>query len=270
MSFDDAQLRQLAHIAQRVLDEATPSFEQGLGAPVEVRKSPDDYATLADLALERQITRALVEQTGLGVHGEEFGGVDLTTPDPVWVLDPIDGTANYLHQIPLTGINLGLIAGGEALIGLTWLPLLGEKYCAIAGSPPLRNGVVLPKLASARLSDVTVGVGTLKHAEGSAYPASYRMALLSALIEKAFRVRVVGSSAVDLAWVASGRFGACINFGVHVWDNAPGLCLVKAAGGEVTTVSGKPYRLFDDSIVAAAPGVAKECRAVLDAVRDVH
>ncbi len=275
------ELAELARIAEGVLREAVPLFRRSLGAEIEIAKAPDDYATTADLALERQIAGALVERTGIEVHGEELGGADLQAASEnrrfVWVLDPIDGTANFLQRIPLTGINLALLHGSEPVIGMTWLPFLEDRYLAIdtttttgEGVTLHRNGVPIPQLRPSSLADVTVGLGNLKNARGSAFPPEYRMAVLSALVERSFRVRMVGSSALDLAWVAHGRFGACVNFGGQIWDNAPGLCLVRAAGGEVLNFSGEPYRFSDNSIVAGAPGVIAELSEVFAELNRVH
>lgn len=261
MTLATTDLEQLAAEAATILTEAEPEFRAGLGAEEEVTKGIGDYATAVDLSLERRITAALVRRTGISVHGEEFGGADLDS-GTVWVLDPVDGTANFSQRIPFTGTNLALLVDGEPQLGLTWLPLLGERYLAVAGGPVLRNGVPLPRLVPARLEETVVSFGHVGYGAGR-YPAGYRMALLSAVSRKAMRVRMIGASAMEFAWVASGVFSAAISFGNKAWDTAPGACLVRAAGGVVTDLAGEPHGLRSPSMLGARPGVAEELRAVI-------
>ncbi|SHM45257.1 inositol monophosphatase family protein [Cryptosporangium aurantiacum] len=272
MSLDAGQLRELARIAGGVLDEATPYFISEIGAKEEVVKGVGDWATAADLALERQITAALTERTGLSMHGEEFGGPDLHT-GVTWVLDPIDGTANYTARIPLTGISLALLEEGRPVVGLIRLPMFGEAYQAIDGGPLERNGEAMPTLQPAGLDDVTIALGNVapKGTHGGPtprYPFRYRMALANAIAHQALRVRMFGSSAVELAWAASGAVGAALNFGNHAWDNAAGALLLRQAGGELRDLEGGEWSLRSRSILVGRPGVVGELADLLAALGD--
>jgi myo-inositol-1(or 4)-monophosphatase len=259
-------LAQLGAIAADILTECEPEFLAGLGAAEEITKGIGDYATAVDLALERRITAALLARTGIAVHGEEFGGADLTS-GAVWVLDPVDGTANFSQRIPLTGTNLALLIDGEPQLGLTWLPLLDERYVAVRSGPVMRNGVALPPLEPAPMSQTVVSFGHVGLA-GGRYPTGYRIALFHAVSERAMRVRIMGTSALEFAWVAAGVFSAAVSFGNKAWDTAPGDCLVHAAGGSVTDLAGLPHHLGSPSMVAARPGVAEEMLEILAAVGD--
>ncbi|MFI5956939.1 inositol monophosphatase family protein [Cryptosporangium sp. NPDC051539] len=272
MSLDADRLKEVAALAGTVLDEVTPYFVSEIGAKEEVVKGVGDWATAADLALERQITSALVERTGLPVHGEEFGGPDLHT-GVTWVLDPIDGTANYTARIPLTGISLGLLQDGLPVAGLIRLPLLGESYEAIAGGPLIRNGEAMPTLEPGRVEDVTITLGNVapKGTHGGPtprYPFRYRMALANAIAHTAMRVRMFGSSAVELAWASSGAIGATLNFGNHAWDNAAGALLVEQAGGVLRDLDGDPWSLRSHSIMVGRPGVVEELTDLIAALGD--
>lgn len=261
MTLAATDLEQLGAEAARILDEAEPEFRAGLGAVEEVSKGVNDYATAVDLALERRISAALTDRTGLAVHGEEYGGDDLGT-GLTWVLDPVDGTANFSHSIPLAGINLALLVEGEPRLGLTWLPLLGERYVAASGGPARRNGRALPALSAGGLRGSVLSFGHVGLGTG-AYPAEYRLALLREVSRTAMRVRMIGASAVEFAWVAAGLFSAAISFGNKAWDTAPGACLVRAAGGVVTDLSGAPHTLASASMVAGRPGAAEELAALV-------
>ena len=140
--------------ASAILDAATEPFLAGHRAESAVPKKGDDFATEVDLAIERQIAAALVEATGIGVHGEEFGGPPVDSPW-VWVLDPIDGTFNYAAGSPMASILLALLHDGEPVAGLTWLPFTGDRYTAVAGGPtPLDDPLVIVTTQMNRVLDV--------------------------------------------------------------------------------------------------------------------
>lgn len=253
--------------AARLLDGVSERFTTGLGAPSEVVKGPGDWATAVDLELERTLTAQLTERTGIPVHGEEFGGPALDT-GTVWVLDPVDGTANYSAGLPLCGTLLALVHEGEPVAGLTWLPLLGQRYTAVGDGPLHCNGTPLPRLAPARLAGTTTSVGSLTRGGGGRYPGGFRLRALGELSDACQRVRVVGSTGLELAWTAAGVLGGSLTFGHHPWDNAAGVALVRAAGGVVTDLAGRPWDLASPSVLAAAPGVHEEMLALLDAIGD--
>jgi myo-inositol-1(or 4)-monophosphatase len=248
--------------ASTILDAAAEPFLAGHRADSAVPKKGDDFATEVDLAIERQVVAALVEATGIEVHGEEFGGPALDSPW-VWVLDPIDGTFNYAAGSPMASILLALLHDGEPVAGLTWLPFTGERYTAVAGGPLMKNGAPQPSLATAKLSDALVGVGTFSADSRGRFPGRFRVALLENLSRVSSRLRMHGSTGIDLVYVADGILGGAVIFGGQVWDHAAGVALVRAAGGIVTTLAGEPWTLASRSVLAAAPGVHAEISEIL-------
>lgn len=262
---DTADLNALVAEASRILDEAVPPFIAGHRADSAVRKGGNDFATEVDLALERQISQALTAATGIGVHGEEFGGPPVDSP-MVWVLDPIDGTFNYAAGSPMAAILLGLLRDGEAVAGLTWLPFTDQRYTAVAGGPLMANGAPAPTLEPAELSDSLVGIGTFNVDWRGRFPGRYRMAVLEGLSRVTSRPRMHGATGVDLAYVAGGILGGAISFGDHIWDHAAGVALVRAAGGVVTDLSGAPWTARSHSALAAAPGVHGQIMEILQRV----
>jgi myo-inositol-1(or 4)-monophosphatase len=243
--------------ASAILDAATAPFLAGHRAGSAVRKKGDDFATEVDLAIERQVVDALVTVTGIGVHGEEFGGPALDSPW-VWVLDPVDGTFNYAAGSPMAAMLLGLLHDGDAVAGLTWLPFIDQRFTAVAGGPLTKNGVGRPSLTPAKLADSLVGVGTFSADSRGRFPGRYRLGVLENLSRVSLRLRMHGSTGIDLAYVADGILGGAIGFGGHVWDHAAGVALVHAAGGVVTNLAGEPWTPASRSVLAAAPGVHAE------------
>ncbi|MEB4211848.1 inositol monophosphatase family protein [Mycobacterium sp. 94-17] len=251
--------------ASAILDDAVDPFLAGHRADSAVRKKGNDFATDVDLAIERQVVAALVESTGIGVHGEEFGGSSVDSPW-VWVLDPVDGTFNYAAGSPMAGILLGLLRHGEPVAGLTWLPFIGQRYTAVAGGPLHKNGVPRPPLTAVDLADALVGAGSFSADARGRFPGRYRMAVLENLSRVSSRLRMHGSTGLDLAFVADGILGAAISFGGHVWDHAAGAALVRAAGGVVTDLAGEPWTPASDSALAAGRGAHAEILDILHAI----
>lgn len=253
-TMDPSRLESLVATAAEILDAAAVPFVAGHRADSAVRKKGNDFATEVNLAIERQVVRALTEATGIGVHGEEFGGEPIDSP-LVWVLDPIDGTFNYAAGSPMAAILLALLSDGEPVAGLTWLPFMGQRYSALVGQPFRDNGIAQPPLASPGLADSIVGIQTFNIESRGRFPGRYRAAILANLSKECSRLRMHGATGVNLAYVAAGILGGAISFGHHIWDHAAGVALVRAAGGIVTDLTGAPWTPTSKSALAAAPGV---------------
>lgn len=262
MAVDSVDLAALVAEASAVLDAAAERFVAGHRADSAVRKAGNDFATEVDLAIERQIAEELPRRTGIGVHGEEFGGPPIDSPW-VWVLDPVDGTFNYAAGSPVAAILLGLLRNGQPVAGLTWMPFTDQRYTAVEGGSLHTNGVAQPSLSPGDLAEAIVGVSSFNADWRGRFPGRYRLAVLENLSRVSSRVRMQGATGVDLAYVADGILGGAISFGDHLWDHAAGVALVRAAGGIVTDLTGRPWTSASRSALAAAPGVHAEMLNVL-------
>jgi myo-inositol-1(or 4)-monophosphatase len=158
---------------------------------------------------------------------------------------------------------LGLLHDGDPVAGLTWLPFTDERYTAVAGGPLMKNGVPRPPLAHTDLVDALVGVGTFSADSRGRFPGRYRVAVLENLSRVSSRLRMHGSTGIDLVYVADGILGGAITFGGHVWDHAAGVAQVRAAGGMVTNLAGEPWTPAARSVLAAAPGVHDKILEIL-------
>lgn len=255
----------LVDAAARILDEASMEFIEGHRADPAVRKGGNDFATELDLAIEQRVGRALRSSTGIGVHGEEFKGADVWSP-LVWVLDPIDGTFNYSAGSPMAAMLLGLLQNGEPVAGLTWMPFSGQRYSAVAGGPVLCNGSPLPSLNRREVSDAMLGIGTFNVDSRGRLPGRYRLAIFEQFTRVSAKVRMHGSTGIDMAFVAAGILGGAVSFGGQVWDHAAGVALVRAAGGVVTDIFGRPWTPESGSTVAAAPGAYEQIMDIITGV----
>ncbi len=265
VDLDAVDLEALVTKAAVILDDASKQFIAGHRAQSAVQKKGNDFATEVDLSIERDVVEALQAATGIGVHGEEFGGPNLDS-SMVWVLDPIDGTFNYAAGSPMAGILLGLLRDGEPVAGLTWLPFFDQRYTAVQGGPVFINGIAQPSLPHTNVKQSIIGIGTFNIDGRGTFPGRYRLAVLENLSRVSSKLRMHGSIGIDVAYVSSGVLGAAISFGHHVWDHAAGVALVRAAGGVVTDLSGNGWTIESRSALAAAPGVHEHVMAVLDQV----
>jgi myo-inositol-1(or 4)-monophosphatase len=267
MALDTADLDALVAEAAAILDEAAKPFVEGHRAESAVQKKGNDFATEVDLAIERQVVKALTEKTGIGVHGEEFGGADVDSP-LVWLLDPIDGTFNYAAGSPMAAILLGLVRDGEPVAGLTWVPFTGERFTGVVGKPLFSNGVEQLPLKAAELADSIVGVSTFNVDSRGSVPGRYRLAAIENLSRKCSRMRMHGATGIDLAYTAAGILGGAISFSGHLWDHAAGVALVRAAGGIVTDLAGNDWTIKTRSALVGMPGVHAELLDILRTVGD--
>ncbi|CAM3933270.1 inositol monophosphatase [Smaragdicoccus niigatensis] len=258
--------QELLGIASEVLDLVWDRFVDGLCAGSAVSKDNADFATSVDLEVERIVSAELRERTGIPVLGEEFGGPDIHA-GTTWVLDPIDGTFNYSAGISLAGTLLALVHEGRPIIGLIWMPLTGEKYAALEGGPVMKNGKPLPMLEPRDLATSLIGFGVFTPPMAQFLSPAFRLELFNKLNAKTDRIRISGSTGIDLAYTAAGALGGSIVFGFHPWDNAPGALLVQAAGGIVTDLAGEPWTIESTSMVAAAPRVHDE---LMDVIASTH
>ena len=265
MALDETDLEGLVAEATAILDVVAKPFIAGHRAQSAVRKKGNDFATEVDLAIERQVVKALEDATGIGVHGEEFGGAPIDS-HLVWVLDPIDGTFNYAAGLPTAAILLGLLRDGVPVAGLTWLPFTDVRYTAVVGGPLYANGIAQPALRAADLGDSIVGVGTFNVDSHGEFPGRYRMATLEQLSRRCSRIRMHGSTGMDLAYTGAGVLGGAISFGHHVWDHAAGVALVRAAGGVVTDLAGHDWTPTSRSALAGVPSVHAQILEIAAAV----
>jgi len=240
--------------AAEILDTASAPFIAGHRADSAVAKKGNDFATEVDLEIERQVVRALSERTGIGVHGEEFGGAPIES-DLVWVLDPIDGTFNYAAGSPMAAMLLALMWRGSPVCGLTWLPFVGQRFTSLAGTGVWLNGAPLAPLPTTALAESIVGIGSFNIDSHGRVPGGDRADVLAGLSRRCSRIRMHGATGIDLAYVAAGILGGAISFGHHIWDHAAGVALVRAADGVVTDLAGEQWTPDSRSALAGAPGV---------------
>jgi myo-inositol-1(or 4)-monophosphatase len=180
-----------------------------------------------------------------------------------WVLDPIDGTINFARDSPLCSISLSLVSDGQPVLGIVDAPLLGERFIAQKGMGPYLDGTRIRVCEVPRLREAIVGVADFKVGVGSEEENRVHLAVLRRLAHESLRVRMLGSAALDLAWLAAGRLNATLMFSNLPWDVTAGLLLVREAGGAVFDYDGSPHDAGSRYTIAAAPSLAEPVRQIV-------
>ena len=195
---------------------------------------------------------------GYGFLMEERGAVEGPDKTHRWIVDPLDGTTNFLHGVPLFCTAIALERDGEIVASLTYNPIADELYMAEKGQGAFLNNRRLRVAARRTLSDSVITIG-IPHRGKSGHERFAKEC--KELMGQTAGIRRTGSAAIDLAWVAAGRFDGYIERGLSPWDLAAGVLLVREAGGMVTDAQGGKRMLESGDIVA---GNAQVHRAMLE------
>ena len=199
-----------------------------------------------DVQAQELIAELLLKEfPGHALYGEE-GVVGDQSAEHQWVVDPLDGTVNYFYRIPHFCVSIALRLHGEVMVGVIYDPIRDEIWAGQKGEAPKLNGEPFHVSDRADLSEAVISIGLAKTAE----TINANFPLLQAMIHRVRKCRVLGSAALDLAYVACGRFDAYIETGISLWDVAAGWLLVENAGGAVDL---RPLEQMKDkySIVAS-------------------
>jgi myo-inositol-1(or 4)-monophosphatase len=179
------------------------------------------------------------------------------------VLDPIDGTINFSKDSPLCAISLSLVLDGQPVLGIVDTPFLGERFVARRGDGAYVNGVRIGVTAVGELREAVVGLADFKVGVGSAEENRVHLALLGRLAHRCLRVRMHGSAALDLAWLAAGRLHATAMLSNLPWDVTAGLLLVREAGGRVYDGDGSEHDEASRYTLASEPSLVEPFLATL-------
>lgn len=242
-SVDDSRLlADAALAAELVRDAATLAAEiRSGGLDVERKTSGSDVVTQADTAAERLIVERLgAERPDDAIVGEE-GTSRLGTSGRTWVIDPVDGTYNFLSGLPYWCSAVGLTDDEGPLLGAVYYPARDELWVGGRDRPTTRNGEPVTVLGDQPLEQVSVA--TYLHPRN--LRDEPRVASWRSAVGAAATVRMLGSASVDLAGVASGRIGVFLQANLHPWDWFPGAALVLGAGGaaEVAEIDGNRWQV---------------------------
>jgi myo-inositol-1(or 4)-monophosphatase len=239
----------------KVMSDAARKAARGLNrdfgelAELQVaKKAPADFVSAADLKSEQTIFEALSKaRPGYGFLGEERGMVEGTDKTHTWIVDPLDGTTNFLHAIPHFAINIALQREGAVVAAVTYNPISNDLFWAEKGKGCFVNDKRLRVAARTRMDEAVLATGIpfLGHGQHATF-----LKELHQISQRVAGVRRFGSAALDLAWVAAGRYDGYWERDLNSWDLAAGILLVTEAGGRVTNANGEDDVLGTGSVCA--------------------
>jgi len=218
-----------------------------LGSTEIETKGLNNFVTYVDKTAEHQIIEALKQIL------PDAGFIAEETPDAItkdrynWVIDPLDGTTNFIHGLPVYSISIALMEKDEVISGVVFEPNQNECFYTWKGGPAMMNEqqVEVSKAATIKDSLLTTGFPYYDFSKIDQYLELFRF-----LMKNSHGIRRFGSAAVDLAYVACGRFDGFYEYSLHPWDVAAGSLIVKQAGGKISDFSGKKNYIFGKEIVA--------------------
>jgi myo-inositol-1(or 4)-monophosphatase len=249
----------LITVMQRAARKAAPRIRRDFGEVEQLqvsRKGPADFVSMADEQAERTLVEELRHaRPDWGFLIEEGGAIEGDPAKPRWVIDPIDGTSNFLHGIPHFAISIAVqepqLGGGgwgSVTQGLVYQPLADESYWAEKGRGAWLNERRLRVSSRRDLADALIATGVPYKGHGD--HERFRK-ILDAVAPEVAGIRRFGSAALDLAWVAAGRYDGFWEEDLQFWDVAAGVLLVREAGGFVTDFRGGDARIAEGQILAA-------------------
>jgi myo-inositol-1(or 4)-monophosphatase len=228
----------------------------------KIEKQPNDFVTEVDQQAEKIIIDTIRKvYPNHGILGEESGNLPGNEEDYVWIIDPLDGTTNFIHGLLHFCVSIGIQYKGRVEHGLIYDPISQETFRASRG-----EGARLNNHQRLRVSSQT----TIKRAllatgfpTGNSSKKEFYLKLLDAFSGQAAGLRRSGSAALDLAYVAAGRLDGCVDLGLYPWDIAAGALIVKESGGMVCDTQGGDNYLKTGNVVASNP---KLCKVLLQAM----
>jgi myo-inositol-1(or 4)-monophosphatase len=226
-----------ADVIRRHFGRSVEAEWKGEVNPVTEVDREAEAAVLAVIRRRRPSDRVLAEESG----GDDWDD------GRVWIVDPLDGTVNFVHGLPQVATSVGLRSDGSGVVGVVASVVNRETFAAEAGCGATLNGNPIRVSTESNPSRALVGTGFAYDRQQRAQEMANTLA---GVLREFQGIRRVGSAALDLCWVAAGRMDAYWEYGVRPWDTAAGTLIVEEAGGRVTTFSGAPYPLDDPRLVA--------------------
>lgn len=212
-------------------------------------KGTNDLVTEADIGSERMVIDEILKHYPHdSILGEESGEV-AGNSDFRWIIDPLDGTTNYSHRLPLYGVSIALeqISSASIVVGLVLFPEINEFYSAVRGEGSTRNRVRI------QVSD-TKEMKNALFTTGFPYDRAEKIDLLMGyyknILLKSRGIRRTGTATLDLCWLASGRFDGYYEVGLKPWDMSAACLIVEEAGGQLSTLDGRLYSPYTPSLLA--------------------
>ena len=227
------------------------------------QKGPGDFVSQADKKAEKIIHDELARaRPGYSFLMEEGGAIEGDDPQHRWIIDPLDGTTNFLHGIPVFSISIALERQGQIVAGLVFNPVMDELYTAERGGGAYVNDRRIRVAGRKDLHDCVIGTGVPHLGRGD---HGQYLRQLAAVMSTVSGIRRMGSAALDLCYVAAGRIDGFWENGLSPWDIAAGVLIIREAGGFITDAAGRSDVLAAPMVVAGNEDIQNRLRQRLSA-----
>jgi myo-inositol-1(or 4)-monophosphatase len=247
--------------ARRTARQAGDILRRGLHRRREIHlKGRVDLVTQYDLKSERLITRALRQAFPDHAILAEESGATRRQSSHLWVIDPLDGTTNYAHGHPAFCVSIGLQVDGAMVLGVIYDPVRDEMFHAVAGQGGFLNSRRIHVSAQTRLPRSLLSTGFPYDIAESAID---NLDNFGRMYKASQGIRRGGSAALDLCYLACGRFDGFWELKLHPWDTAAGIVIVAEAGGKITDFHGRPYSIFGMEILASNGHIHRQMQKIL-------
>ncbi len=252
----------LLEAALHAATEAGRILEQGFGTTFDIasKEGRHNLVTEYDHASESCIINVLQSYTPTATVLTEESGEHAGSGEVTWVIDPLDGTVNFAHGIPIFCVSIAAVIDGVAVAGVIHHPLLNETFTAIAGGGAFLNEEPIHVSRTARLDDAILVTGFPYNVHENPRKCIDSFGDVLAL---GIPVRRLGSAALDLAYVAAGRFDGFWEVELQPWDMAAGALLVQEAGGRITHYGHRSFSLGRDSVIATNGRIHEQLAVVI-------
>ena len=228
-------------------------------------KGPANFVSKADTKAEEILHQELAKaRPGYSFLMEESGEIEGSDKSHRWIVDPLDGTTNFLHSIPLFCISVGLERDGQMVAGVIFNPITDELYTAEKGKGAFLNDHRLRVAARTTLADCVVSTG-IPHRGRDQHPRFLRE--MERVMKEVAGIRRTGSAALDLAWTAAGRFDGYWEYGIKPWDMAAGIVICREAGGFVTDIDGGTDMFAKGNVIAGNDKIRKALLAQIESAK---
>jgi myo-inositol-1(or 4)-monophosphatase len=226
-------------------------------------KGTNEFATQVDEAAENAIVELLRQRyPGHAIIGEEGGESGAADAEHVWIIDPLDGTTNFIHGLPCYAVSIGLKIKGRLSVGVIYNPESQELFTAVRGNGATVDGRRMRVSKRRELAGSIIGTEFPFRSVDTSLER--HLSIYKNVLQEAGCVRSEGSAAMDLCYMAAGRIDAAWMFGLKIWDIAAGVLILREAGGMVSAIDDKEDYMETGNLVAGTPKVHAELRELIN------
>lgn len=252
---------ELFKIALKATEIGSQITKKYFGKLSHIGKKPDaGLVTIADKESEAAIIKTILSKFPDHQIFAEESGEKKGSSNVKWIIDPLDGTTNYAHKMPQYCISIAVEVDSKLVIGILDAPILGERFIGVKGRGATLNNKKIRVSGISKIEDSLLATGfSYKHGD----IVDQEIERLRSVFKKVRSVRRLGSAALDMAYVACGRFDGFWETDLAAWDIAAGAVIVKEAGGELTNFKGKKFNCYEGELIATNRLLHKDLKALL-------